>query len=289
MPMLKALPWSSTPLPTASMTIRLSRNKSFGTTAMHDGPASSRTAAHADRHSASISVSLFRMNTRLARQAARPRLMPPENPQLRPRSTSRARSNSAATVAAASRCWVEPFSTITISSRSGDVDASTDATHAFRASVDALKLRIRTEIGSPTTSTLVGLLGGSGALSDFGGVAAVPAGFAVAAVAALRTAQEVAGELQPGDALRQRRRQRFGQALGAVEDDHLVDPAERLGRRLHDRRPVLRELLADDGVLVLGQRVGAGLDRLCLRHPRGADGLSLGQALRLGGRRLGGA
>ena len=85
----------------------------------------------------------------------------------------------------------------------------------------------------------------------------------------------------------QRLGQRVGQALGAVEHDHLVDVAERLGRRLDDGRPVLGELLADDRVLVLGQGVGPGLDGLGLGHALGPHGLALGQALGLGGVGLG--
>src|SRR6266498_1807326 len=81
--------------------------------------------------------------------------------------------------------------------------------------------------------------------------------------------EQVAGELQADHALAERLRQRLRQPLGAVQHDHLVDRAERLGGRLHDRRPVLRELLADDRVLVLGQRVGPGL-----------DGVGLGQTAR---------
>ena len=85
----------------------------------------------------------------------------------------------------------------------------------------------------------------------------------------------------------QRLGERVGQALGAVEHDHLVDVAERLGRRLDDRRPLLGQLLADDRVLVLGQGVGPGLDGLGLGHALGPHGLALGQALGLGGVGLG--
>jgi hypothetical protein len=51
--------------------------------------------------------------------------------------------------------------------------------------------------------------------------------------------------------------------------------------------PVLCQLLADHGVLVLCQRVGAGLDRFGLCHPLRPDGLPLGQAPGPGGRRFG--
>src|SRR5262249_42863583 len=73
--------------------------------------------------------------------------------------------------------------------------------------------------------------------------------FSVAAV------QQVARHLQAGDALRQRLGERLRQALGAVEHDQLIDAAERLRGRLDDRRPMLGQLLADDSVLILGQRV----------------------------------
>src|SRR5215211_1969679 len=86
--------------------------------------------------------------------------------------------------------------------------------------------------------------------------------------------QKVAGQLEAGHALAESGGQRLGQALGAVEDDHLVDRPERLGRGLHDRRPLLGQLLADDGVLVLGQGVGPGLDRLGLGHALGLHGLA---------------
>ena len=45
---------------------------------------------------------------------------------------------------------------------------------------------------------------------------------------------------EAGHALAERLGERVGQALGAVEHDHLVDVAERLGRRLDDRRPASR-------------------------------------------------
>ena len=45
---------------------------------------------------------------------------------------------------------------------------------------------------------------------------------------------------EAGHALAQRLGERVAQALGAVEHDHLVDVAERLGRRLDDGRPVAR-------------------------------------------------
>src|SRR5205814_925020 len=82
-----------------------------------------------------------------------------------------------------------------------------------------------------------------------------------------------------GDALAERLREGLGQALGSVQHDHLVDLTERLGGRLDDRGPVLGELLADDGVLVLGQRVGPRLDRLGLGHALGPHRLALRQPL----------
>jgi len=53
----------------------------------------------------------------------------------------------------------------------------------------------------------------------------------------------------------------------------VLDVAERLGSGLDDLRPRLREGLADDGLLVLGERLTAGL-----------DGRGLGEALGLGRR-----
>jgi hypothetical protein len=110
---------------------------------------------------------------------------------------------------------------------------------------------------------------------------------AVAARACARWARcRAAGarHLEAGHALAEGGGQRLGQALGAVEDDHLVDRRERLGRGLDDRRPLLGQLLADDRVLVLGKGVGPCLDRLGLGHALGLDGLALGPAL---GRRRG--
>jgi len=69
--------------------------------------------------------------------------------------------------------------------------------------------------------------------------------------------EHFAGGLQAGDALGQSLSEGFGQALGAVEHDHLVNVSERLGRRLDDGRSVLGELLADHRVLVAGEGLGA--------------------------------
>ena len=74
-----------------------------------------------------------------------------------------------------------------------------------------------------------------------------------------RFAQDRAGHLQPGDSLAQGLGEDLGDALRPVQDDELVDRAERLGGRFDDRGPVLGELLADDRVLVLGKRVGRAL------------------------------
>src|SRR4030095_12325357 len=88
------------------------------------------------------------------------------------------------------------------------------------------------------------------------------AGLGAGAVAA--AGQQVAGQLEAGPPLAGGRGTPPGEPRGAVEDDHLVARRERLGRGLHDRRPLLGQLLADHGVLVLGQGVGPGLDCLCL-------------------------
>src|SRR4051794_23542227 len=50
----------------------------------------------------------------------------------------------------------------------------------------------------------------------------------------------------------------------AVEDREVVDALEGLGRRPHDLRQLLGELLADDRVGLLLQRLGAAGDRLGL-------------------------
>src|SRR5262249_11255011 len=108
----------------------------------------------------------------------------------------------------------------------------------------------------------------------------VPRSATVLRLAVGRPRQQVPGKLEARYALAERLRQRVGQALGAVENDHLIDRSEWLRGGLHDGRPLLRQLLTDDRVLVLRERVCAGLDGFGLGDSFGANRFTLRDALR---------
>ena len=78
-------------------------------------------------------------------------------------------------------------------------------------------------------------------------------------------------------------------ALGAVEDRQVVDVLEGLRRGADDLRQLLGELLADDRVGLLLQRLGTLGDRLGLGQPARPDRRALGLALGLRGLALGDA
>ena len=81
--------------------------------------------------------------------------------------------------------------------------------------------------------------------------------------------------------------ERPGHALGSVEDGELVHVLERGCRCGDDLRELLGDLLRDDRLLVLAHRGGAALDACGLGLHPGADGVRLGEALRLDGVSLG--
>jgi hypothetical protein len=108
---------------------------------------------------------------------------------------------------------------------------------------------------------------------------------AVAARAGLP--ERLAGELQRWAGLPDDLVHDLADALGAVEDREVVDVAEGLGRRPHDLRQLLGELLPDDRVGLLLERLGALGDRLRLGQAAGPDGAALRVALGLRRSRLG--
>src|SRR6266498_4585331 len=133
----------------------------------------------------------------------------------------------------------------------------------------------------PVTATSMFATVSSGSILACCGLASGDAGAALAArrggslgigTAVAGAAQDAACELEPGHPLAHRLGKRLGEPLRTVQHDHLVDRTERLGGSLHDRRPVLGELLADHRILVLREGVGSRL-----------DGIGLGQATRPGG------
>src|SRR5262249_32488543 len=70
-------------------------------------------------------------------------------------------------------------------------------------------------------------------------------------------------------------------ALRAVQDRQLADVPERLRRLADDLRELLGDLLADDRLLVAGERVGARLDRLRLGEALRLHGVTLGETASL--------
>ena len=73
-------------------------------------------------------------------------------------------------------------------------------------------------------------------------------------------------------------------SFGAVQHGEVADRPERLRGLADDLRELLGDLLADHRLLVLGERLGAGLDRLGLGEPLRLDRLALGEPAGLASR-----
>src|SRR5436305_5582898 len=104
-----------------------------------------------------------------------------------------------------------------------------------------------------------------------------------------RLGEHAAGGWQDGRHLTQDLADDPGDAGGAVEYGQVLDLAQRLGSGPHDLGETLRHLLGDDGLLALGQRLGARLDGGGLSLAAGCGDVGLGLTRGPGGFGLGGA